>query len=121
MLPATTNNPKNIASADFIFIPFIIQNRWLEETLPGFVEKHQMQVRFMNIDYDIYSSTKTVLECLSAQMVAGTLIVFDEYIGNENWRVDEFKAFQEAVQKYCWKYKYLCFSFITKQAVVQII
>ena len=55
-----------------------------------------------------------------AQFIPGTVIVFDEYIGNEHWREDEFKAFQEAVLEYGWKYEYLCFSFVTKQVVVRI-
>jgi len=58
----------------------------------------------MNIDCDIYSSTKTVLEIFSKQIIPGTVIVFDEYIGNTNWREDEFKAFQEAVLKHGWEY-----------------
>jgi len=78
-------------------------------------------VRFMNIDCDIYSSTKTILELFTKQIVPGTVIVFDEYIGNLNWREDEFKAFQEAVFKQGWKYEYLCFSFFTNQVVVRII
>jgi len=48
------------------------------------------------------------------------VIVFDEYIVNENWREDEFKAFQESVLTYGWKYEYLYFSFFTKQVVVRI-
>ena len=91
-----------------------------EETLPGFVEKFQDPIRFINIDCDIFSSTKTVLDFLAGQITHGTVIVFDEYIGNEKWREDEFKAFQEAVLKYDWKYEYLCFSFMTKQVVVRI-
>ena len=93
---------------------------WFEETLPDFIDKHQDPVRFINIDCDIYSSTKTVLDLLSGQFGQGTVIVFDEFIGNENWREDEFKAFQEAVQTYGWAYEYLGFSFMTKQVVVRI-
>ena len=76
-----------------------LHDGWFEETLSGFVKKHPAPVRFMNIDCDIYSSTKTVLEIFAKQIIPGTVIVFDEYIGNKNWREDEFKAFQEAVLK----------------------
>ena len=75
----------------------------------------------MNIDCDIYKSTKTVLELLAEQIIPGTVIAFDEYIGNTSWREDEFKAFQEAVLKFGWHYEYLCFSFMTKQVAVRII
>lgn len=92
-----------------------------DDTLPAFKDNFSSPIRFMNIDCDLYSSTKTVLDQLSDQIVPGTVIVFDEYIGNEQWREDEFKAFQEAVKDYGWSYKYLGFSFMSKQAVVQIL
>ena len=69
---------------------------------------------------DIYSSTKTVLDLLAPRIVKGTVIIFDEYIGNEHWREDEYKAFQEAVKTNDWTYEYLAFSFFTKQVVVRI-
>ena len=98
----------------------ILHNGWFEETLPIFIDQHQGPIRFMNIDCDIYSSTKTIFDLLAKQITHGTVIVFDEYIGNVNWREDEFKAFQEAVISNGWEYEYLCFSFMTKQVVVQI-
>lgn len=93
---------------------------WFEDTLPVFLEAHEGLVRLVNIDCDIYSSTKTVLDTLAARIASGTVIIFDEYIGNEHWREDEFKAFQEAVAKYGWSYEYLSFSFFTKQVTVRI-
>ena len=98
----------------------ILHDGWFEETLPRFIENHPEPVRFLNIDCDIYSSTKTVLDLLAKQIISGTVIVFDEYIVNENWREDEFKAFQESVLTYGWKYEYLYFSFFTKQVVVRM-
>lgn len=94
---------------------------WFEDTLPAFLNSHVGPVRFMNIDCDIYSSTKTVLDLLADRIIPGTVIVFDEYIGNEHWREDEFKAFQDAVVKYQWNYRYISFSFFTKQVVIQIV
>jgi TolA-binding protein len=93
---------------------------WFDATLPKFLAENEGVVRFINIDCDIYSSTHTVLSLLAPRIVAGTVIVFDEYIGNEHWREDEFKAFQEAVAKYGWQYQYICLSFFTKQVAVKI-
>ncbi|MEO8417310.1 MAG: tetratricopeptide repeat protein [Methylophilaceae bacterium] len=93
---------------------------WFEDTLPKFLSDHHGPVRFINIYCDIYSSTKTVLELLAARMVVGTVIVFDEYIGNEHWRQDEFKALQEAVAQHGWRYEYISFSVFTKQVAVRI-
>ena len=93
---------------------------WFDATLPKFIENNIEKVRLINIDCDIYSSTKTVLDLLAPRIVKGTVIIFDEYIGNEHWREDEFKAFQEAVKAYDWNYEYIAFSFFTKQVVVLI-
>ena len=93
---------------------------WFEDTLPEFLAHHAGNVRLVNIDCDIYSSTRTVLEALAPRIVRGSVLVFDEYIGNAHWREDEFKAFQEAVKQYGWRYEYLSFSFFTKQVVVLI-
>jgi len=99
----------------------ILHAGWFEDTLPVFLNEHAGPVRFANIDCDIYSSTRTVLRFLAQRIVPGTVIVFDEYIGNEHWREDEFKAFQEAVVENGWNYEYLCFSFFTKQVVIRIL
>lgn len=93
---------------------------WFEDTLPTFLAQNDEPVRLINIDCDIYSSTVTILEQLAPRIVAGSVIVFDEYIGNERWREDEYKAFQEAVSKYGWQYEYISFSVFTKQVGVRI-
>jgi tetratricopeptide (TPR) repeat protein len=94
---------------------------WFEETLPLFLEKREEDVALINIDCDIYSSTKTVLDLLSARIKKGTIIIFDEYIGNLHWEEDEHKAFMESVTQYNWDYEYLFYSAYTKQVVVRII
>ena len=94
---------------------------WFEDTLPLFLAKHEEDIALINIDCDIYSSTKTVLDLLSPRIKKGTIIIFDEYIGNLHWEEDEHKAFMESVSKYQWKYEYLFYSAYTKQVVVKII
>ena len=94
---------------------------WFNETLPRFIKENPSPIRLLNIDCDIYSSTKTVLDLLAPQIQSGAIIIFDEYIGNLHWKEDEFKAFQEAVKTYQWTYEYLAFSFFTKQVVVKIL
>ncbi|HEY3299155.1 MAG TPA: class I SAM-dependent methyltransferase [Methylophilaceae bacterium] len=93
---------------------------WFDATLPQYLASESGDIRLINVDCDLYSSTKTVLELLAPRIVKGTVIIFDEYIGNEHWREDEFKAFQEAVKQYGWQYEYLAFSLFTKQVAVKI-
>lgn len=92
-----------------------------EDTLPPFVRAHEGPLRFMNVDCDLYSATKTALDVLGDRVVPGTILVFDEYLINDWWREDEYKAFQEAVAQRGWRYEYLAFSLFTGQAVVQIL
>lgn len=94
---------------------------WFKDTLPDFKKNYKDPIAFMNIDCDLYSSTKLVFNELNKQIVPGTIIVFDEYIGNISWRQDEFKAFQEWVKENKVKYRYLTASFYTKQVSVQIL
>ena len=93
---------------------------WFEQSLPQFLRSHAGPVRFMNVDCDIYSSTRTVLTLLADRIAPGTVIVFDEYLGHDGWRKDEFRAFQEAVTAHGWRYEYVCVGFSTGQAVVRI-
>jgi len=92
---------------------------WYSDTLPTF--KPEKPIAIVNIDCDIYSSTASIFQNLSGHFVEGTIIIFDEYIGNESWRNDEYKAFQEWVDKYQVQYQYLSVSFYSKQAIVKIL
>ena len=98
----------------------ILHKGWFEDTLPEFCEKNPKNVRFMNVDCDIYSSTRTILENLGKQIISGSVIVFDEYICNPHWRDDEYKAFQEYVAENNIKYEYILFSLFSRQAAVLI-
>lgn len=91
-----------------------------EETLQPFLKSHAGDVRLCNIDCDIYTSTVSVLDGLAPRIRPGSVLVFDEYLVNPTWRDDEFRAFQEAVQRYGWRYRYLAFGIVTKQAAVMI-
>lgn len=91
-----------------------------EDTLADFLAAHQGHVRFCNIDCDIYSSTVTVLEALAPRLQPGSVLVFDEYLVNPTWRADEHRAFQEAVARHGWTYRYIAFGIITKQVAVVI-
>lgn len=80
---------------------------WFNETLAGFVEKHSEPIALLHVDCDLYSSTVTILNNLRDQIVAGTVIVFDEYINYPGWQLDEFRAWQEHCKKYGVEYKYI--------------
>lgn len=93
---------------------------WFADTLPDFADSHEGPLRLANIDCDLYSATVTVFAHLGTRMVSGTVLVFDEYICNAQWREDEFRAFQEFMAARPGGYTYLAFNPFTKQAVVRL-
>jgi hypothetical protein len=80
---------------------------WFDASLPKFVAAHTSSVSLLHIDCDLYSSTKTVLDTLNDRIVAGTVIVFDEYFNYKEWRLHEFKAFEEFCESNKVKYEYI--------------
>lgn len=94
---------------------------WFDNTLAEFVRQHDGPVRFLHVDCDLYSSTRTIFEHLADRIVPGTVILFDEYLMNTRWREDEFRGFQEAVALHGWRYEYIAFSLPSKQAAVRIL
>ena len=79
---------------------------WFEDTLPTWLKTHSGAVKFLHVDCDLYSSTKTVLTHLNERIVPGTVIVFDEmYPWQEStpydlWYEHEYKALGEWVDKH---------------------
>lgn len=81
---------------------------WFDQTLPQWHQKHNHDViQLLHIDCDLYSSTVTVLESLRSNIVAGTVIIFDEYMNYPGWQQDEHRAWQEYCKKYNIQYQYI--------------
>ena len=98
----------------------VLHAGWFEDTLPHFLEVHGGPVRFVNVDSDIYSSAKTVLTALAPRFRPGTVLVFDEFIGNRSWREDEYKAFQEYAREHDAAWEVIAVSPFTKQVAIRL-
>jgi hypothetical protein len=84
---------------------------WFDDTLPNFCKEAKGKpIKFLHIDCDIYSSTKTIFDNLAPNIIPGTVIVFDEYYNYPGWREHEFKAFQEYVSAHKVKYEYVSYA-----------
>lgn len=94
---------------------------WFADSVPRFLTEEPGPARLLNIDCDLYSSTRDVLQGLADRIRPGTVIVFDEYFMQPDWRAHEYRAFQEAVAQHGWRYRYLAFNFTTRQAAVEIL
>lgn len=91
-----------------------------DETLPGFCAEFAGPVSFMNVDCDMYSSTRSIFAHLGGQIRPGTVIAFDDYFCLPGWRDHEYRAFREFLDEYGYRYEYLAFNLFAGQAVVRI-
>ncbi|MFD7006639.1 MULTISPECIES: class I SAM-dependent methyltransferase [Rhodococcus] len=91
-----------------------------EDTLSGFLEKHPGPVSFVHLDADLYSSTKSVLDRIERRLVAGTVIVFDEFFNFPGWQEHEYRAWAEFVDRTGVGFEYLSYTANHEQVVVRI-
>ena len=83
----------------------ILHKGLFRSTIPKWQKKYTEEISFINIDCDLYSSTKTVLEYLNQQIIKNTIIRFDDLLPSPlspypNWMEGEWKALSEWVKKY---------------------
>ena len=93
---------------------------WFEDTLPKFcLELQQEKIQLLHMDADTYKPTAYVLNSLTKNLGKGTIVIFDEYFGYPNFRLHEFKAWQELVNSEGLKYRYI--GYTEMQVAVEIL
>ena len=80
----------------------ILHKGWFHETLPGFVVPEHERL-LLNLDADLYLSTRYVLDTLQEAVCPGTIIIFDEF----NDRQHELKAFSEFLETNRMRFRFL--------------
>ena len=90
---------------------------WFDKTLPVFYKDNKNFISLMHIDCDIYSSTKTVLNCSKKNIKKGTIIIFDEFLNYEGWQNNEYRAFIEFTKNNKIKYTFIAYSYLGGVAV----
>jgi len=100
---------------DIPAIPEVAENvelvqGWFDVTIPAFLEDHAGPCAFINIDSDVYSSAKTIFNCLGSRIIPGTVIFFDEFFNYPGWKTGEFKAWSEFVEDRHVEFEYLSFT-----------
>ncbi|MCW8107746.1 class I SAM-dependent methyltransferase [Alteromonas ponticola] len=93
---------------------------WFEDTLPEYAKTQSMPIKLLHIDCDIYSSTKTIFDCLGNLIQSGTIIVFDEFLGYPEYQQHEFKAFYEFIDSSGLAFEFISFSLLPHEATVRI-
>lgn len=94
---------------------------WFDETLPKFLkEQGDFKVAFIHNDSDLYSSTKTMFNCLKNHIQNGTVIVFDELLNYPGWEDNEYKALTEFLDDTGYKVEYLGYVSTGKQMAIKL-
>jgi len=87
----------------------VLHKGWIEETLPAFLDgQPDLPVRFLHIDTDLYSSADAVLRALGPRIGPGAVILFDEYCNYPGFHLEEYRAFQEYLERCGADYRVLC-------------
>ncbi len=92
-----------------------------EESLPVFFSETRPLASLINFDADLYSSTLCALNHAKSVIDADTVLIFDEFIVNENWEEDEYRALNEFCSTHSFRYEVLAVSFFTKQVAVRLL
>jgi hypothetical protein len=93
---------------------------WFDKTLPDFLEAHDGPASLIHVDCDLYSSTRTVFEGCRDRIVAGTILVFDEFFNYVGWRHHEYRAFMEFIEESGLTFEYIGYVPSHQQVAVQI-
>ena len=84
---------------------------WFNDTIPKFIEevirKDNLQISYMHLDADIYSSTSTIFELLAKYIKQDAILDFDELLNYDGYEKHEAKAFFEFVQKNDVKFEWI--------------
>ncbi|HKU17775.1 MAG TPA: tetratricopeptide repeat protein [Candidatus Saccharimonadales bacterium] len=101
--------------------PYVVLHPgWFADTLPAFVAQQTEKARFIHIDCDLYSSTRTVLEGLYPLLQAGTVLVFDEYLGFPGYEQHEFRAWREFSRQRQIEYQYFGCTLMAKAVALRV-
>ena len=91
-----------------------------EDSLPEFFSQERQVASLINFDSDIYSSTICALNYSQDIIDKETILIFDEFLVNENWEEDEYKALEEFCMQNNFSYEVLAVSFFSKQVAVKL-
>lgn len=110
-IPLNLRLSQEVRNGDAIIVPGLVQ-----ETLGDYLETDGRPLAFAHLDLDDYEPTSFVLRALSPRLIEGSLLLFDEFLGNPGWRASEFRAYAEAIGQL--PHRFVAFG--PNQALIQI-
>jgi len=98
-LPEPWHNLAKGSYSSFGSIPKITGGEFIvgefKHTLPKFFSKKKPLASIINFDADLYSSTLCALNYSNKVIDEKSILIFDEFLMNDNWEKDEYKALNE--------------------------
>jgi len=92
-----------------------------EDVLPGFLAENEGPVAYLHLDADLYSSTKAVLDLVGPRLMAGSVVLFDEYFNYPGWQDGEHRAWAEYVEQIELTFDYAGYTYDHEQVIVVVI
>ena len=74
----------------------------------------------INFDCDLYSSTLCALNYANKVIDEKSILIFDQFLTNEHWEKDAYKALQEFCNNFNISYDVLAVSFYSKQVAIKL-
>ena len=90
----------------------------VEKTLDDFLIKHNPKINFINLDINVFESSKFILKKTKPYLVKGAIILIDELHNHEGWKTGDYKALTETFNEN--EYDLISFNLKGPQAVIQI-
>ena len=123
-LPETWHHETKGRYSSFGTIPKINGGEFIvgkfQDTLPKFFLKERPLASIINFDADLYSSTLCALINSNDIIDENTILIFDEFLMNNKWEEDEYKALNEFCTDRRFSYDVIGVSFFSKQVAVRL-
>ena len=123
-IPETWHNEPKGNYTNFGLVPDIKGGEFIvgkfEDTLPKFFLKQRQPASLINFDADLYSSTICALNNSKEIIDKKTILIFDEFIMNDNWEQDEYKALNEFSNNLGVSYEVIAVCLSTKQVALKL-
>ena len=123
-IPEDWHNEPSGSYSSFGSVPKIKGGEFIagkfENTLPKFFSQKRPLASLINFDADLYSSTLCALNYSNNVIDEKSILIFDEFLTNDNWEKDEYKALNEFCDSLSISYDVIAVSFYSKQVAIKL-
>ena len=123
-IPEDWHNKPSGSYSSFGSVPKIKGGEFIvgkfENTLSKFNTKKRPMASLINFDADLYTSTLCALNYSNKVIDEKSILIFDEFLMNDNWEKDEYKALNDFCVGLSISYDVIAVSFYSKQVAIKL-